>query len=186
MFLLVCYFLFLFCFFPKTQKDQKHFCCFSLPFVCFGFLHLSCFICYRWFAIRKSKKILLCLLVSFCSCFQFENSKNICCSSLVCKVHYEFNGLWWLERGFHFILSKLHKWKGNNDDLRQSDCGERLVWTLFVFIFVHILIHVSMLSWFMWGICYLRKSSSSWSLMFSSNLLIWVACHGCLLALFYS
>jgi uncharacterized ion transporter superfamily protein YfcC len=47
--------------------------------------------------------------------------------------------------------------KGNNDDLRQSDCGERLVWTLFVFIFVHILIHVSMLGWFMWGICHLRS-----------------------------
>ena len=107
--LLVFIFLFLLCFFPKTQKDQKYFCCFSSPFVYFGFLLLFCFICYCWFAIRKSKKILLCLLVSFCSCFQFENTKNICCSSLVCKVHYEFNGLRWLERGFHFILSKLHK-----------------------------------------------------------------------------
>ena len=82
-FLLVFIFLFLLCFFPKTQKEQKYFCCFSSPFVYFGFLLLSCFICYRWFAIRKSKKILLCLLVSFCSCSQFENTKNICCFSLV-------------------------------------------------------------------------------------------------------
>ena len=62
---LVCHFLFLLCFFPKTQKDQKYFCCFSSPFVCFGFLHLFRFICYCQFAIRKPKKILLCLLVSF-------------------------------------------------------------------------------------------------------------------------
>ena len=81
--LLVFIFLFLLCFFPKTQKDQKYFCCFSSPFAYFGFLLLFRFVCYRWFAIRKSKKILLCLLVSFCSCFQFENTKNICCSSLV-------------------------------------------------------------------------------------------------------
>ena len=99
------------CFLSKTQKDQKYFCCYSLPFVYFGFLLLFCFVCYRWFAIRKPKKIFLCLLVFFCSCFQFENTKNIWCSSLVCKVHHEFNGLRWLERGFHFILSKLHKWK---------------------------------------------------------------------------
>jgi hypothetical protein len=73
------------------------------------------------------------------------------------KFIMEFSGLRWRELGFHSILFKLHKWKGNNDDLRQSDYGERLVWTLFVFIFVHILIHVSMLSWFMWGICHLMK-----------------------------
>ena len=106
---LVWHFMFLLCFFPKIQKDQKYFCCFSSPFVCFGFLHLFRFICYCQFAIRKPKKILLCLFVSSCSCLQFENTKNICCSSLVCKVLYEFNGLRWLERGFHFILSKLHK-----------------------------------------------------------------------------
>ena len=125
--LLVFIFLFLLNFLPKTQKDQKYFCCFSSPFVYFGFLLLFCFICYRWFAIRKSKKILLCLLVSFCSCFQFENSKNICCSSLVCKVHYGVQrfpvaGAW-----FSFHIIQATQVKGNNDDLQQLDCGERLV-----------------------------------------------------------
>ena len=32
-FLLVFILLFLLCFFPKTQKDQKYFCCFSSPFI---------------------------------------------------------------------------------------------------------------------------------------------------------
>ena len=32
-FLLACILLFSLCFFPKTQKDQKYFCCFSSPFV---------------------------------------------------------------------------------------------------------------------------------------------------------
>jgi hypothetical protein len=53
-----------------------------------------------------------------------------------------------LELGYHFILFKSHKWKAimmTYDNLR---CGQRLVWTLFVFIFVHILIYVDMLSLF--------------------------------------
>ena len=109
--LLVFIFLFLLCFFPKTQKDQKYFCCFSSPFAYFGFLLLFCFICYRWFAIRKSKKILFCLLVSLCSCSQFENTKIFVVLLWFVKFIMEFNGLRWLERGFHSILFKLHKWK---------------------------------------------------------------------------
>jgi hypothetical protein len=51
-----------------------------------------------------------------------------------------------LELGYHFILFKPHKWMAIMTTYDNSRCGERLVWTLFVFIFVHILIHVDMLS----------------------------------------
>jgi hypothetical protein len=49
----------------------------------FSSLALVCFVSYFWFVIRKSKKILLCLLFSFCSCFKIQKPKNICCSSSV-------------------------------------------------------------------------------------------------------
>jgi hypothetical protein len=59
----------------------------------------------------------------------------------------------------HFILFKPHKWRAIMTTYDSSRCGERLVWTLFVFIFVHILIYVDMLIQFMWGICYLMDAS---------------------------
>jgi hypothetical protein len=51
-----------------------------------------------------------------------------------------------LELGIHFILFKPHKWRAIMTTYDNPRCGKRLVWTLFVFIFVHILIYVDMLS----------------------------------------
>jgi hypothetical protein len=54
-----------------------------------------------------------------------------------------------LELGIHFILFKPHKWRAIRTTYDNPRCGKRLVWTLFVFIFVHILFYVDMLSRFM-------------------------------------
>jgi hypothetical protein len=54
-----------------------------------------------------------------------------------------------LELGIHFILFKPHKWKAIMTTYDNPRCGKRLVRTLFVFIFVHILIYMNMLSRFM-------------------------------------
>jgi hypothetical protein len=54
-----------------------------------------------------------------------------------------------LELAYHFILFKPHKWKAIMMIYDNSRCGTRLVWTLFVFIFIHILIDVDVLSMFM-------------------------------------
>jgi hypothetical protein len=54
-----------------------------------------------------------------------------------------------LELDLHFILFKPNKWKAIMTTYDNSRCGKRLVWTLFVFIFVHILIYVDVLRLFM-------------------------------------
>jgi hypothetical protein len=63
-----------------------------------------------------------------------------------------------LELGIHFISFKPHKWRAIMTTYDNPGCGKRLVWTLFVFIFVHILIYVDMLSRFMWGMCHLMDA----------------------------
>jgi hypothetical protein len=105
----------------KTQKDQKYFRCFSL----FGSLFL-----YLWFALlaifglllEKSKNILLCLLFLPAFVSKIENSKNICCSSLVLlsllqsSVFRYSIGAW-----FSLYIIQATQVKSNNDDIWQSE-----------------------------------------------------------------
>jgi hypothetical protein len=56
---------------------------------------------------------------------------------LVCKVHYEFKGLRWLEHGFHFILSKLHKWKAIMT-IYDNSTVVRGWYELYLFLFLYI------------------------------------------------
>jgi hypothetical protein len=88
-----------------------------------------------------------------------ENPKIFVALLRFCKVYSRVQSpVTPLELGYHFILFKPHKWKAIMTTYDNSRCGKRLVWTLFVFIFVHILIYVDMLSLFMWGICYLMDA----------------------------
>ena len=103
----------------KTQKDQKYFCSFSL----FASLVFIIILIHSLVSviIQKPKKILFCLLVSFCSCFKFENPKIFVVLLRFCKVccRVQQSSVAPLELGYHSILFKPHKWKSNNDDLWQ-------------------------------------------------------------------
>ena len=133
----------------KAQKDQKYFRCFSLfaSLVCYLWFALLaifsllfenpkifCFVCYFLLPLLQKSKIpkIFVALLRFC---------KVCC-----RVQSPVTPL---ELGIHFILFKPHKWRAIMTTYDNPRCGKRLVWTLFVFIFVHILIYVDMLSWFM-------------------------------------
>jgi hypothetical protein len=120
-------------------------------FVClFSFLVLVCFIFYFRFGIQKIQKDFTLFAVSSCSCFKIRKPKNICVLFRFFKVCYRVQSpVTPLELGYHFILFKPHKWKAIMTTYDNSRCGKRLVWTLFVFIFVHILIYMDVLSLFM-------------------------------------
>jgi hypothetical protein len=141
-------FLFLFLLSQNTKRT-KIFPLFL--FVCpFSFLALVCFTCYFRFDIWKSKNILLCLLFPSVLISKIENPKIFIVLLLFCKVCCRVQSpMTPLELGIRFILFKPHKWKAIMTTYDNLRCGKRLVWTLFVFIFVHILIYVDMLSRFM-------------------------------------
>jgi hypothetical protein len=129
---------------PKIFPLFLFVCLFSsLALVCFGF--------YFWFDISKVQKDFALFAVSFCSCFKIKkNPKIFVVLFLFCKVCCRVQSpVTPLELGYHFILFKPHKWKAIMMTYDNSRGGERLVWTLFVFIFVHILIYVDVLSLFM-------------------------------------
>jgi hypothetical protein len=99
---------------------------------------------------EKSKKISLCLLFPFVLVPKFKNPKIFVVLFRFCKVCCRVQSpVTPLELGIHFILFKPHKWKAIITIYDNSRCGKRLVWTLFVFILVHILIYVDVLSLFM-------------------------------------
>ena len=85
-FLLVCILLFLLCFFPKHKKT-KNISVVSLHHLFIWFLALSLLYLLSLVCYEKTQKDFALFSCFFCSCFQFENTKNICCSSLVCKVY---------------------------------------------------------------------------------------------------
>src|SRR3954452_3860320 len=83
--------------------------------------------------------------VCFCSCLsKIENPKIFCVLLWFCKVccRVQQSMAAPLEFGYHIILFKPQV-KSNNDDLHSLICDERLVRTLFVFVFVHMLVHVN-------------------------------------------
>jgi hypothetical protein len=106
--------------------------------------------------LEKSKNILLCLLFPSAFVSKIENTKIFVVLlrfyKVCCRVQSPVTPL---ELVIHFILFKPHKWRAIMMTYDNPRSGQRLVWTLFVFIFVHILIYVDMLSRFMWGICHL-------------------------------
>jgi hypothetical protein len=135
-------------FFPNTKRP-KIFPLFL--FVClFSFLALICFTCYFQFDIWKVQKYFALFAIPLCSCFKIENPKIFVVLLWFCKVCCRVRTpVTPLELGIHFILFKPHKWKAIMMTYDNPRYGKRLVWTLFVFIFVHILIYVDMLSQFM-------------------------------------
>jgi hypothetical protein len=108
----ICLFLLVIAF--SNTKRPKIFSLF-LSTCFFGF---QCLVCY----LRKSKKILLCLLFSFALCFKNRKPKNICRSSLVCKVccRVQLISVDPFGLGYHFIIQATQV-KSNNDDLRQLE-----------------------------------------------------------------
>src|SRR5215217_2131151 len=99
-FLLVFILLFLLCFFPKTQKDQKYFCCFSSPFVylvlCSYLLYLLSLVCYE--KTQKDFALFACFLL-----FLFltrKHQKYLLFFFGFVKFIREFRGLRWLKLGF--------------------------------------------------------------------------------------
>jgi hypothetical protein len=116
----------------------------------FSFLPLVCFTCYFGLLLEKPKNILLCLLFPSAFASKIENTKIFVVLLWFCKVCCRVQFLVTpLELGIHSILFKPHKWRAIMTIYDNPRCGKRLAWTLFVFIFVHILIYVDMLSQFM-------------------------------------
>jgi hypothetical protein len=71
---------------------------------------LVCFTFYFRFGIRKSKKILLCLLFPSVLVLKFKNPKIFVVLFRFCNVCYRVQSpMTPLELGYHFILFKPHK-----------------------------------------------------------------------------
>jgi hypothetical protein len=142
-------FSFLFPLFQKAKRP-KIFPLFLFVWF-FSFLPLICFTCYFRFAIWKFKKIFCFVCYFLLLLFQKSKTPKICVVLLwVCKVCCRVQSpVTQLELGIYFILFKPHKWRAIMTTYDNPRCGKKLVWTLFVFIFVHILIYVDMLSRFM-------------------------------------
>jgi hypothetical protein len=141
-------FLFLFLL-SKIQKDQKYFCCFSF----FDFSIASFGLLYLLFSVWHLKNPKIFCFICYFLLFLFQKSKTqkyLLFFFGFVKFVAEFSSpVTPLELGIHFILFKPHEWKAIIMTYDNPRCGKRLVWTLFVFIFVHILIYVDMLSRFM-------------------------------------
>jgi hypothetical protein len=138
--------------FPLFQNTKRPKIFPLFLFVClFNLLPLVCFICYFRFAIwKKYKNILLCLLFPSILVSKIKNPKIFVVLLWFCKVCWRVqSSVTLLELRIHFILFKPHKWRAIMTTYDNPRCGKRLVWTLFVFIFVHIPIYVDMLSRFM-------------------------------------
>ena len=148
-------FRFLYCprscfhFFQNTKRPKIFPLFLSIWF--FSFLPLVCFICYFQFATWKIQKYFALFAISFWFCFKNRKpQKYLLFFFGFVKFVAEIQSLMTpLELGIHFILFKPHKWKAIMTTYDNPRCGKRLVWTLFVFIFVHILVYVDMLSRFM-------------------------------------
>jgi hypothetical protein len=117
-----------------------------LWFSTFGLLYLLFSVCYL-----KNTKIFH--FVHYFLSFLFQKSKNpkifvvlLWFCKVCCRVQSSVTPL---ELGIHFILFKPHKWRAIMMIYDNPRCGNRLVWTLLAFIFLHILIHVDMRSQFM-------------------------------------
>jgi FtsH-binding integral membrane protein len=92
-------------------------------FVClFSFLSLVCFVLYFRFDVWKIQNILLCLLFSSILVSKIKNPKIFVVLlrfwKVCCRVYSPMTPL---DFGIHFILFKPHKWKGNNDNIWQSE-----------------------------------------------------------------
>jgi hypothetical protein len=141
-------FLFLFPLFQNTKRP-KIFPLFLLVHF-FSLLPLVALFAIFGLLFEKSKNILICLLFPSVLVSKIENPKIFVVLLWFCKVCCRVQSLVTpFEPGIHFILFKPHKWRAIVMTYDNPRCGKRLVWTLFGFIFVHILIYVDMLSRFM-------------------------------------
>ena len=143
-FLLVFFLLFLFVSFPK-HKNTKNISVVSL-----------------FYLVSLVSKCYFASLASYGSLWENPKRFRFCSVTLKSKTQKYllfffgfvkfgagFSGLSILYWSVVIILYySSHTSDSNNDDLRQFESGKRLVWTLFVFIFVHMLIHVDVFSLF--------------------------------------